>query len=142
MDPQVFIDITLPQLRTRVEQYHDKGWRFVNLCASTLPNGIELLYSFSHGHDLENLRLEVTPADEVPAVSDLYLNAFVFENEAHELFGANIKGIAIDFKDHFYDLSIPTPMNPQAGIAYHTRQAGQGSSAASEGTSAQGGDQQ
>ncbi len=33
----------------------------------------------------------------VPSITDLFLEAFVFENEIHDLFGVDIKDIAIDF---------------------------------------------
>jgi Ni,Fe-hydrogenase III component G len=120
VDPQVFIDIELSQLRPMTEQYKADGWRFVNLCGSTINDGVELLYSFSNGEELVNLRFNVTTQTVVPAISDLYFNAFVFENETHDLYGVTIKGMAIDFKGRYYDLAIPTPMNPQAGISYST----------------------
>ncbi|MDR0499866.1 MAG: NADH-quinone oxidoreductase subunit C [Coriobacteriales bacterium] len=110
--PQSFTDIKLTQLRGRAEAYHQRGWRFVNLCGSTVDGGVELLYSFGNRDKLENLRLVVNNGEEVPAVSDLYFNAFVFENETHDLFGVPIKGMAIDFGGHFYDVSVPSPMNP------------------------------
>jgi len=117
MDPQVFIDRALPQLHTQTQDYKDKGWRFVNMCGSTIDTGVELLYSFSQGEAFENLRLCVGVDDEVPSISDLYFNSFVFENEAHDLFGVEIKGIAIDFGGNFYATSIPTPMNPHSAAA-------------------------
>jgi ech hydrogenase subunit D len=111
-DPQVFIDIQLPALRSKVEAYHAKGWRFVNLNGSTVPDGVELIYAFSDQEPIENLRLVVGSTDEVPSISDLYFNSFFFENETHDLYGVNIKGIAIDFGGKFYKTSVPTPFNP------------------------------
>jgi hypothetical protein len=127
MDPQVFVDIDQSALRPQVESYHARKWRFVNICASTVPEGVELLYSFSDGEPFENLRLVVPNGAELPSVSDLYLNAFYFENETHDLFGVVFKGIAIDFGGKFYDLSVPTPMNPasvQARAAMREQAAG------------------
>jgi len=112
MDPQVFIDIDLSQLRARVEQYHAEGWRFVNICGSTVPEGVELLFSFSKGEPFENLRLVVANGTHINSISDLYLNSFFCENETHDLFGITFDGIAIDFGGEFYTTSVPTPMNP------------------------------
>jgi NADH:ubiquinone oxidoreductase subunit C len=146
MDPQVFYDIELKDLRARAEQYHANGWRFCNICGSTIEArevtpakldkdgnektpalearepGVELLYSFSNGEQLENLRFTIKNADiaagtvSVPAVSDLWFNAFVFENETHDLYGVPFKGIAIDFGGNFYKTSVPHPMNPQFSV--------------------------
>ncbi|MDR3307621.1 MAG: NADH-quinone oxidoreductase subunit C [Coriobacteriales bacterium] len=117
MDPQVFIDITIPQLHASTQAYKDKGWRFVNMCGATIDAGVELIYSFSQGEALENLRLNVGIDEEVPSISDIYFNSFVFENETHDLFGVGIKDIAIDFGGNFYTTSVPTPMNPASRAA-------------------------
>jgi len=112
MDPQVFIDIKLAQLRPKVEQYHTQGWRFVNICGSTVRDGVELIYSFSNGEPLENLRFVAASGSSIQSISDLYLNSFFCENETHDLFGITFKDIAIDFGGEFYTTSVPTPMNP------------------------------
>jgi NADH:ubiquinone oxidoreductase subunit C len=114
MNPQVFIDIAPAQMRARVESYHQRAWRFVQICGSTVPEGVELLYSFSDGEPLENLRMVVSNGTELPSITDLYFNAFFFENETHDLFGVKFKGIAIDFGGAFYPASVPAPMNPAA----------------------------
>ncbi len=114
-DPQVFFDIELSELMDRVNGYKGRGWRFVNLCGSTggaTAGKVELLYSFSSGDELENLRMLVTNEDTVPAISPVYPNAFFFENETHDLYGVAFKGITIDFGGAFYPTSVPTPMNP------------------------------
>lgn len=117
LDPQIFKDIELPQLMERVESYKSRGWRFVNLCGSSVDGKVELLYSFSLGEELENLRFLVANEDVVPAVSPIYGNAFFFENETHDLFGVTFKGITIDFGGTFYPTSVPTPMNPASQAA-------------------------
>ncbi|MDR3052589.1 MAG: NADH-quinone oxidoreductase subunit C [Coriobacteriales bacterium] len=117
MDPQVFIEIDSAQLRQKVQSYKDSGWRFVNICGTTIKDGVELLYSFSKGEAFENLVLNVTNDAVLPAISDIYFNSFVFENETHDLFGVTIEGIAIDFGGNFYTVSVPTPMNPHSSAA-------------------------
>jgi Ni,Fe-hydrogenase III component G len=117
MDPQVFIDIELPQLHSTVKDYQSRGWRAVNLCGSSVDGQVELIYSFSDNEEFENLRLLVSNSDVVPSISDIYLNTFFFENETHDLFGVNFKGIAIDFGGKFYPTAVPTPMNPLSDAA-------------------------
>ena len=40
----------------------------------------------------------------------MFLAAFPFENEAHDLFGLNVTNIAIDFKGGFYKVAMDKPM--------------------------------
>ena len=49
---------------------------------------------------------------EVPSVTELFIAAFVFENEAHDLFGVNIVGNLIDFQGKFYSFGegVEAPM--------------------------------
>ena len=87
------------------------GWRFVQVLAARTDEGCDLIYSFMKDGVLENTTVKgLTKDDVIPSVSDKFLAAFVFENEAHDLFGLNIKGIAIDFGGRFYDLAIEEPM--------------------------------
>ena len=46
----------------------------------------------------------------VPSITGDFLEAFVFENETHDLFGVTIEGIAIDFGGSFYALAQKEPM--------------------------------
>jgi hypothetical protein len=115
--PQVFIDIDLADLRTHIERYDNDGWRFVNICGSTVTEGVELIYSFSNGLPLENLRFSIDATTTIPSVTDCFPNAFFFENETHDLFGVTFSDISIDFGGKFYGLSVPTPMNPRSTMA-------------------------
>jgi ech hydrogenase subunit D len=142
MDPQVFIDLAAPDLPSKVQEYADRGWRFVNLCGSTVEGGVELIYSFSNGEPFENLRLIAGPDDDIPSISEIYFNSFVFENELHALFGTRVTGMVIDFGDSFYATSVPTPMNPvspdaRASFTIQSRSAAQdedGNALASDGS--------
>lgn len=46
----------------------------------------------------------------VPSVSELFPNAFMFENEMHDLFGVEVSGISLDYRGGFYHLHVPAPM--------------------------------
>jgi hypothetical protein len=115
--PQVFIDIQPDELHARIEDYEQRGWRFVNICGSTVTDGVELIYSFSQGLPLENLRFTVGNDAVIPSVSDCFPNAFFFENETHDLFGVGFFGMSIDFDGEFYTVAVPTPMNPRSAEA-------------------------
>ena len=87
------------------------GWRFVQLMAVNTEEGIDLIYSFMKDGVLQNNKIEhVTKNDAVPSISDDFFAAFVFENEVHDLFGVDIRDIAIDFGGNFYQVAVKEPM--------------------------------
>jgi hypothetical protein len=112
--PQIFIDMEHDELRERIEDYDNRGWRFVNISGNTVAEGVELIYSFSKGLPLENLRFTIDNKTVIPSVSDRFPNAFFFENETHDLFGVDFSDISIDFDGEFYTVAVPTPMNPHS----------------------------
>jgi hypothetical protein len=62
------------------------------------------------GH-LENFTVKaVQKTDVVPSITDVFLEAFVCENEIHDLYDVAIANIAIDFGGMFYQLSSKAPM--------------------------------
>ena len=50
------------------------------------------------------------PARSVPSLGTLFPNAFMFENEMHDLFGVVVRGMSLDYHGGFYHLHIPAPM--------------------------------
>ena len=88
-----------------------EGWRFVQLMAVNTEEGIDLIYSFMKDGVLQNNKIEhVMKTDVIPSITDDFFAAFVFENEVHDLFGVDIRGIAIDFGGNFYALAQSEPM--------------------------------
>ena len=109
---QEFVDVTLDTFHGEVAKLFNDGWRFVQThCVNMEDKGIDIYYSLMKGNVLRNLKVTgVMPDDEVPSVTDITLAAFVFENEARELFGVNMQGIAIDFGGNMYKLAEEKPM--------------------------------
>lgn len=98
----------IPQM---AKQRKQDGWRFVQLLAVNTEEGIDLIYSFMKDGVLQDNKVErVNKGDVVPSITDSFLAAFVFENEVHDLFGVDIKDIAIDFQGNFYALAQHEPM--------------------------------
>lgn len=87
------------------------SWRFVQLMAVNTDEGIDLIYSFMKDGVLQNNKVEhVMKTDTIPSITDDFFAAFVFENEVHDLFGVDIRDIAIDFGGNFYALAQSEPM--------------------------------
>ncbi len=113
MTEQTIIDITIPELLGKVRECQEKGMRLVQICCTRLPEVLEIHYSFDLEYAFTSYRLTLQNTDTpVPSVSGIYLPAFLYENEIHDLFGIKVEGMAIDFKGKFYQKTMKTPFNP------------------------------
>ena len=115
---QAFVLLRTDDILEQAQKCKNEGWRFVQILAVNAEQGIDLIYSFmepfvDQAAQAELVNFKVTGVNKettILSITDYYLEAFVFENEIHDLFGVNIEGIAIDFKGHFYSLSQQEPM--------------------------------
>ena len=106
-----FVPLTVEELPALAAAKKDGGWRFVQLLAVKTEDGIDLIYSFMKDNLLENHEIKgLQKGTSVPSITDRFLEAFVFENETHDLFGVDVQGIAIDFGGNFYALAQKEPM--------------------------------
>lgn len=106
-----FIALPLERLRDIAHRMKDEGWRFIQTHAVYNDPNVDLYYSFMKNGEIINYRIEgVTKQDVVPSITDIFLAAFVFENEARELFGVDMRDIAIDFQGALYAPAEAEPM--------------------------------
>lgn len=89
------------------------GFRLLQICATKVSEGFEILYSFDKDHELTNLKLTVPEEEEVQSVTGEYWGAFIYENEMHDLFGIKIVNNELDYGGNFFKVSEPTPWNPK-----------------------------
>jgi len=114
MQAPIFIEITLDQFADKLTSYKESGWRFANLCGSTVGDKVEILCSFAQDQQIENLFMLVEQGEQVPAVSTVFPSSFLYENEIFDLFGIKFEGSILDYDGRFYTTSVPTPMNPHS----------------------------
>ncbi len=106
-----FISLDQALIHSDAQMRCDKGWRYVQILAVNKESSLDLVYSYMKDGQLDNMVIQDVPKDAViPSISDVYFEAFVCENEIHDLFGLNIEGIAIDFLGNFYRVSEKYPM--------------------------------
>lgn len=97
-------DLVPSALRIR----HD-GYRLVQICATRIPAGYELTYSFGRDYELAHLRLEIPEDTEIMSISNIFEPAFLYENEIVDLFGVKINLISIDYQGQLYRIEKQTP---------------------------------
>ncbi len=110
-EPQENTPIGMNELVGMAAQLFAEGYRLVQIGCSTLPNAYELNYSFDKEYRFKNLRITAAPGEEVPSISVIYPNAFLYENEIHDLFGVVITNIAVDYRGTLYRTTIKTPFS-------------------------------
>lgn len=92
-------------------QLFAEGWRLVQIGCTTLPGAYELNYSFDRDYRFKNLRISAVAGEEIPSISVIYPNAFLYENEIHDLFGVVITNISIDYRGTLYRTAVKTPFS-------------------------------
>ena len=116
--PNAYEELAADELAARVSACKEQGFRFIQMCATTTDEGVELLYSFSDPdprvRDITAFVLQVKDGTHVPSISGDYPEAFVNENEAHDLFSVCFDGLALDYEGKFYTMPVSYPMNPRA----------------------------
>ncbi|MBF0532260.1 MAG: NADH-quinone oxidoreductase subunit C [Candidatus Omnitrophica bacterium] len=111
--------VELKNLVGAVAEYKKNQYRLVQIGCTQVADGFELNYSFDKNYAFENLQLKLSINPEtVPSVSGIYFNAFLYENETHDLYGIPFENIAIDYKGNFYRMAVKNPfVNPPASFA-------------------------
>jgi Ni,Fe-hydrogenase III component G len=106
-------EISKDQLLAEVKKYADSKAKFVTGVCSELGDKLEITYYFnaSPGMDMSALRFVVGKDEEVPSMTGIYLTAVLIENEMKELFGLQVKDLAIDFGGHML-LAQDSPVLP------------------------------
>ena len=114
----VYTELDLADLTEEVAILKERGFRFIQLCATTKEDGAELLYSFLpeslDDSTITALIVQQEDGQAVPSISEIYPESFVFENETHDLFGIDFDGLDIDYAGNFYTTAVPYPMNDRA----------------------------
>ena len=110
-EPQEIIPIQKDTLLGAVSDLFAQGYRMVQIGCTTLENAYELNYSFDKDYHFKNLRVTAQREDEIQSISVIYPNAFLYENEIHDLFGIKIKNMSVDYRGAFYRTAIKTPFS-------------------------------
>lgn len=109
MPEEKVTEIKPERLGPEVLQRRHDGCRLVQICATRIPDGYELTYSFAKEYELEHLRIQIEEDYEIVSVSNIFAPAFLYENEIHDLFGVKIKLISLDYHGNLYRTEQKTP---------------------------------
>ena len=110
-EPQEITPIEMHELVGAAAELYSEGYRFVHVCCTTLESSYELTYAFDREYRMKIFRVIVTPDEEIPSISVIYPNSFLYENEIQDLFGLKIRNIAVDYHGTLYRTAIDAPFS-------------------------------
>jgi len=111
LENQTITCIDFGKLIGSVERFRNEGYRLVQIGCTKVGDQYEINYSFDKDYHFENLRITVTADIEIPSISGMYWNSFIYENEMHDLFGIPVRGMNIDFKGTFIRTAVKFPFS-------------------------------
>jgi len=108
-EPQDIRVIQPDELLPRARELAAEGYRRVQICA-TAGDPLEVTYSFDKDYRFLCLRLLIPRATPtLPSISPVYWCAFTYENEMHDLYGIEVRDLAVNFNGNFYKTAVKTP---------------------------------
>jgi ech hydrogenase subunit D len=111
LEKQATTNIDVAKLIGSVERFRTEGFRLVQIGCTKVGDLYEVNYSFDKDYHFENIRITLSGDTEVPSISGMYWNAFIYENEMHDLFGIQVRGMNIDFKGTLIRTAVKYPFS-------------------------------
>lgn len=111
LETQTTISIDVGKLIGSVERFRNEGYRLVQIGCTKISDLYEINYSFDKDYHFENIRIAITADTEIPSISGMYWNSFIYENEMHDLFGIQVRGMNIDFKGTLIRTAVKFPFS-------------------------------
>ena len=114
-EKQEIIEIEKKDLLEKIKVLDEANYRLVQICC-TRTDKLTVDYTFDDAikYKFINYRIHLPLENaELPSISGIYLAAFTYENELHDLYGIKIDGIAIDFGGKFYRIEAKAPFNDE-----------------------------
>lgn len=108
--------ITKAELYDILQKKYEDGYRLAQICAVSYEGYNEVLYSVAKEYAMENYKIELPLDEEIKSFSDIFPAATLYENEIKELWGVNVVGMAIDYKNNFYRIEEDTPFKKQIKV--------------------------
>jgi len=111
LENQTTTSIGIGKLIGSVERFRNEGYRLVQIGCTKVGDLYEINYCFDKDYHFETIRIAIPGDTEVPSISGMYWNAFIYENEIHDLFGIQVRGMNIDFKGTLIRTAVKFPFS-------------------------------
>ncbi len=106
---QEFRKVSHHAILSEVQELEEEHYRLIQICATTVQEGYEILYTFGKGYDEVQVKIHTDVGEHVQSISRLFPPAWLYENEIHDLYGIEIDGITLDFRGGLYRTAEKAP---------------------------------
>jgi ech hydrogenase subunit D len=90
------------ELKNRVWEMKNMGYRLVTMSSVDTGEDIEYIYHFDKNLNMVNFAISVPHGESPESISEIYGSALLVENEIQDHFGVSFTGLALDFKGSFF----------------------------------------
>ena len=104
-----FINVNPESIIDESQKLKFNGYHLMQQCATRIPDGYELIYSFGKELEVKQLKITLPEENEISSITSIFPCAFIYENEMHDLFGVKVKMRNIDYEGKLYRTAIETP---------------------------------
>lgn len=111
-----FERLTKAELYDIMQKKYEDGYRLAQICSTAYEGYNEVIYSVAKEYAMENYVIELPVDEEIKSFSDIFPAAILYENEIKELWGVNVVGMSIDYKNNFYRIEKDTPFKKQINV--------------------------
>lgn len=111
-----FEKVTKDELYDIMQKKYEDGYRLAQICSVAYEGYNEVVYTVAKEYGLENYKIDLPLDEEIKSFSDIFPAATLYENEIKELWGVNVVGMAIDYKNNFYRIEQDTPFKKQITV--------------------------
>lgn len=110
LEVQTYLPVAATELIERAKQYKSEGYRLIHMCCTKSATEMDIIYTYEkESYQMINLKLPVAVGDTIPSISGVFLHAFLYENEIHDLYAVNVSGMAVDFNGTLYQTAVKHP---------------------------------
>lgn len=99
-----------------MQKKYEDGYRLAQICSTAYEGYNEVIYSVAKEYAMENYVIELPVDEKIKSFSDIFPAATLYENEIKELWGVNVVGMSIDYKNNFYRIEKDTPFKKQINV--------------------------
>lgn len=111
-----FERVTKAELYDIMQKKYEDGYRLAQICSTAYEGYNEVIYSVAKEYAMENYVVELPVDEEIKSFSDIFPAATLYENEIKELWGVNVVGMSVDYKNNFYRIEKDTPFKKQINV--------------------------
>lgn len=111
-----FERVTKAELYDIMQKKYEDGYRLAQICSTAYEGYNEIIYSVAKEYAMENYVVELPVDEEIKSFSDIFPAATLYENEIKELWGVNVVGMSVDYKNNFYRIEKDTPFKKQINV--------------------------